>query len=308
MSHKLVIIPTSNQYFEYGIPPRILANKYTEHTRAEFIVTEPVIAFPLTMHRFSHLGIYSTEQTRAWRKITEAAHAKNQKVFLQLWHCGLEFKPLSLDRKFPHRFNVREEVNSVEKRHPFPISNSYTFKAEEIPKIVRQFRCAAQNALTAEFDGVEIHVAFGLLIDWFFRNSSNTSPNYWGVDLEDRTELIIAVIENVAAIYDEDRVGIKLSPSKQFLGSSDPDPEGTFYYLIDILNYYNISYIHFVSAHENDTLIKAPYYSLPHLFRNTYRGNIILNTANNLEKADSLIVKGDLDLVSQCIPISILNN
>ena len=46
----------------------------------------------------------------------------------------------------------------------------------EIATIVDDFAKAARNAMTAGFDGIQVHAANGYLIDQFLRNSSK-SPN-----------------------------------------------------------------------------------------------------------------------------------
>ena len=33
-------------------------------------------------------GIYSKEQIKGWREVTDAVHAKGGIIFLQLWHVG----------------------------------------------------------------------------------------------------------------------------------------------------------------------------------------------------------------------------
>ncbi|MEO7209125.1 MAG: hypothetical protein ABI356_05045 [Steroidobacteraceae bacterium] len=33
-------------------------------------------------------GIYSEEQVRGWRKVTDAVHSRGGVIFLQLMHCG----------------------------------------------------------------------------------------------------------------------------------------------------------------------------------------------------------------------------
>ncbi len=217
---KLAVVPLIAQCDSKGVPSPTMIAKYANMTiDAQLIITEQTTVIPFTKDHSSYPGIYSTEQMRAWRKITEAVHKKGKKIFLQLWHCGLTTKPSSLDRDLTilSKANVASEIYPSEEKVALSIPNPHTFKTDRIPKIVEQFRSGAQNALAAEFDGVEIHTAFGHLTDWFLKNVSNQHTENLAEDLENRTELITAVLENVASIWNEERVGIKVSPSKQFL-------------------------------------------------------------------------------------------
>ncbi len=300
---RLVIVPITNQCERNGIPSPTMAAKYADITNVGLVITEPTTVLPLTRNYFNCPGIYSIDQIKAWRKITEALHKQGKKIFLQLWHCGLTTKPCSLDREsiITSKATVAREIYPLKEKLPLPIPNPHTLKTEEIPKIVKQFRRAAQNALAAEFDGVEIHTAFGYLTDWFFKNTLNQPTNNFAEDLENRTELITAVLENVASIWDEERVGVKVSPSRQFLGFSDPDPEGTFYHILDALNYYNLAYVQFVDANKDAMIINESYYSFPRLFRNVCKNAMMLKVSNDLEETSTLIANDELDLISQYV-------
>ena len=46
-------------------------------------------------------------------------------------------------------------------------------ETEEIPSVIDQYRVAAQHALVAGFDGVEIHAANGYLLDQFLRDGKS---------------------------------------------------------------------------------------------------------------------------------------
>jgi N-ethylmaleimide reductase len=56
----------------------------------------------------------------------------------------------------------------------------------EIKEIVQDFAKAAQNALEAGFDGVELHAANGYLINQFIDSQANTRTDEYGGSLENR--------------------------------------------------------------------------------------------------------------------------
>jgi N-ethylmaleimide reductase len=53
-------------------------------------------------------------------------------------------------------------------------------ETEEIPLIVEDYRCAAEWAKTAGFDGVEIHSANGYLLDEFLQSKTNQRTDRYG--------------------------------------------------------------------------------------------------------------------------------
>jgi len=58
-------------------------------------------------------------------------------------------------------------------------------ETSEIPEIVEDYRSGAKNALTAGFDGVEIHGANGYLLDQFLRDGSKSAqPTLTAVSVE----------------------------------------------------------------------------------------------------------------------------
>src|SRR6185369_14695064 len=99
------------------------------------------------------------------------------------------------------------------------------FELAEMPGLVEQYRTAAQNALAAGFDGVEVHAANGYLLDQFLRDSSNLRRDAYGGSPENRCRLLFEVVEAVAGIWGVERMGVRLSPtspSNYRLSDSDP--------------------------------------------------------------------------------------
>jgi N-ethylmaleimide reductase len=103
-------------------------------------------------------------------------------------------------------------------------------ETQEISEIVEQFRRGAENALAAGFDGIELHGAFGYLIDQFLQDGSNQRTDEYGGSIEKRSRFLLEVVEAVASVWGANRVGIKLSPSNTFYGMHDSNPRETFSY------------------------------------------------------------------------------
>lgn len=96
---------------------------------------------------------------------------------------------------------------------PCPLSH------EEIQEYIAQFAQAAENAIRAGFDGVEIHGANGYLVDQFTQTNSNRRTDEWGGSAEGRCNFALAVVGAVAKAIGDERTAIRLSPWSTFQGS-----------------------------------------------------------------------------------------
>lgn len=83
------------------------------------------------------------------------------------------------------------------------------------------FRNAAQCAIRAGFDGVEIHSANGYLLDQFLQDVSNNRTDKYGGSIENRCRFALEVVDAVTSTIGADRTGIRLSPWGQFQGVFD---------------------------------------------------------------------------------------
>ncbi len=98
---------------------------------------------------------------------------------------------------------------------PRPLSH------DEILEYIAQFTNAAENAIRAGFDGVEVHGANGYLIDQFTQTNSNKRTDEWGGSVEGRCKFALAVVDSVAKAIGDERTAIRLSPWSKFQGTFD---------------------------------------------------------------------------------------
>ena len=71
-----------------GVPSPLAIEYYAQRSSAGLIISEATQISELGKGYPATPGIYSDPQVDAWRKITDAVHAKGGKIFLQLWHVG----------------------------------------------------------------------------------------------------------------------------------------------------------------------------------------------------------------------------
>jgi hypothetical protein len=142
-------------------------------------------------------GIYNDMQIEGWRQVTEAVHAKDGRIFPQLWHVGRVSHPsLQPGGKLPVAPSaIRPQATSYTPEGFTPCVTPRALEIGEIADIIQQYRNAAHNALAAGFDGVEIHAANGYLIEQFLRDSTNKRTDAYGGSRENRARFLLEVAE-----------------------------------------------------------------------------------------------------------------
>ena len=129
--------------------------------------------------------------------------------------------------------------------------------AEEVEVLIASYAQAADLALRAGFDGVEIHGANGYLIQQFYSAQSNRRSDQWGGSLENRMRFPLAVVDAVAAVRNKHQrndfiIGYRFSPEEAGEDGLTMIETGA---LIDALVQKPLQYLH-VSLWEFDKKIR----------------------------------------------------
>lgn len=282
-----------------NIPNSLMATYYSQRASAGLIMTECTAISPLSLGYINCPGIYTATQIAAWRLVTNAVHQQGGRIFLQIWHSGRIGHPALLGGELPVAPSAIAGVGSLHTPiGKVPLETPRALETREIAEIVEQFHQASVNALAAGFDGVELHGAFGYLIDQFIQDGSNQRTDEYGGSLENRSRFLLEVVEAVTNVWGGDRVGIKLSPSNTFYGMYDSNPKATFSYMMNALNPFGLAYIHLMEANEVDLSTRAVMNPLIPHFRQIYQGTLITNGGYNHQTGNEILAKGDADLVS----------
>lgn len=105
-------------------------------------------------------GLFSDEQLDAWKRVTDAVHAKGGYIFCQMWHTGRASSSGLLGGKQPlSASNIPISGKALDGTE-FSEVPPRSMTPEEIAGVVADFGKAAQSAIKAGFDGVEIHGMF----------------------------------------------------------------------------------------------------------------------------------------------------
>ncbi|KAJ7610084.1 hypothetical protein FB45DRAFT_844679 [Roridomyces roridus] len=188
-------------------------------------------------------GIWSDEQIAAWKKVTDAVHAKGSYMYLQLWAMGRAAEPTAL---------AAEGLPMVS-ASDIPISTSQVprpLSVQEIQEYVQLYATAASNAVhKAGFDGVEIHGANGYLLDQFMHDGSNIRTDSYGGSIENRVRFPLQVVDAVVNAVGEKKTAFRISPwgTVQDMHFAE-GPKPTYRHLVTELRdrYPDLAYLHVV--------------------------------------------------------------
>ncbi|TVY32029.1 putative inactive dehydrogenase [Lachnellula subtilissima] len=205
-------------------------------------------------------GIWNTDQIAAWKKVTDAVHAKGSYINLQLWALGRAASPEVLSAELGAGGKVKGpgDIPFEGGAQPEALSE------QEIQEYIGLYAQAAKNAIEAGFDGVEIHSANGYLIDQFVQDVSNNRTDAWGGSVEKRARFGLEVTKAVVAAVGAERTGIRISPFSTFQGmkmKNDALVEQFSYYARE-LKKFNLSYLHIILPRvwwlENEPDVESP--------------------------------------------------
>jgi N-ethylmaleimide reductase len=278
------------------VPTALMAEHYAQRTSAGLIIAEATMAMEGNSSFWMEPGIYSTEQIAGWQEVTAAVHAAGGRIFLQIWHGGRACHPLLNNGAQPVAPSAiaitGDEVHTPEGKKPYVTPRE--LRDDELPAIVAGFKKAAENALAAGFDGVEVHGANGYLLDEFLRDGANKRSGPYGGPVENRARLLFEVLEAVTGVCGSDRVGLRLSPLNSYNSMMDSDPIGLSTWLANSLNDFKLAYLHimrgdFFQQQKGDILTPM---------RAAYHGTLIANMGYTAAEAEQAIADGKIDAVA----------
>jgi N-ethylmaleimide reductase len=277
------------------MPNEMMAEYYAQRASAGLIVTECTMIAPNTSAFVTEPGIYSPEHVAAWKKVTDAVHAKGGKIVLQIWHAGRAAHPALNNGAInvaPSAIAIRGEVQTPGGKVPHVVPHALS--TEEIAKLVASFAEAAKSAIAAGFDGVEVHGANGYLIDQFLRDGANQRSDSYGGSLENRARFLFEVLTAVCAAIGSERVGLRLSPLNSYNDMIDSDPLAWTEFLTTRLNDFKLAYLHLMRA---DFFQQQSGDVMP-IARQNYHGVLVGNMGYSSDEAAAAIQDKKLDAVA----------
>ncbi len=189
-----------------GVVTNRLINFYVRRSSALGLpIVEHAYVSPTGKIGPKQLGIYADSLIGGFEKLAKGLHEVGVPAVVQISHAGGV---------------TNKKVIGTEPAGPSARPKTRMLEVSEIESIAEDFALAAERAVKAGLDGVELHGAHGYLLNQFFSPLLNKRDDEYGGSLEKRMKFPLLVVEKVLK-----KLNGKLLLYR--LGSDDLAPGGT---------------------------------------------------------------------------------
>ncbi|MFI7499874.1 alkene reductase [Streptomyces sp. NPDC049687] len=253
LPNRVVMAPlTRNRADRRGVPSPLAATYYAQRASAGLIISEGIQPSAAGQGFFGTPGLHTEEQIAAWRHVTDEVHAAGGRIYAQLMHAGRISHPDLLRGRTGAPQDgiplapspVRPTGAAKTYDGPKEFVTPHAMNAADLAETVGDFATAARNALTAGFDGVELHGGSGMLLHQFLAANSNVRTDAHGGSVPGRIRFVVEVAEAVADAVGADRVGLRISPHNTFNDIDERDAEELYPALVDAVAAVGIAFLH----------------------------------------------------------------
>jgi dimethylglycine catabolism A len=301
LRNRIFVAPHTTNFGEAGV--NLITDRHLDYHRerarggAGLIITEGIRVHPTSLRR---LGLHAFDD-RALPGLTalaETVHAEGTALFAQLLHTGrhsgddhygswgASATPWSTGATVPHvmnRFDIRTVIDG--------------------------FAAAARRVVEAGFDGMEVHLGHGHLLQQFLSPVTNTRTDGYGGSPTARLRLAREVFSAVTeAVGGRAAVGLRLSADEFLPGGLGPDDVVAA--VDEILGVASVDFLHvshsaYIGAPSLATQMadmsfeRAPFRHLPARFKQEFPDIPVLGICriDTLETGAEMLAKGEADLI-----------
>ncbi len=277
------------------IPNALMATYYSQRASAGLIFSEGITISSEGVGYIHTPGLYTQSHMEGWKKVTQSVHEKGGLLFAQLWHVGRVSHPDFHQGALPvapSAVGFKAQVYTPQGFKETVVPRALSLS--EIQEVVQQYKKAAELAMLAGFDGVEVHAANGYLPHQFLEDGSNQRTDIYGGSIENRSRFLLEIVDALISVWGAARVSVRLSPKNPFNGMHDTQPEATYLFVARALNERKVGMLHLVEPTESDSS-KKPF---AEMIRNAFSRILVLNKGYDKDKAERAIQEGRADAIS----------
>lgn len=239
LKNRIVLAPTTTCFATTGSDvTRKLIKYYEERAKggAALLIVEPGVVSPRGKLFERSMGIYGDSAVEPLSRLTKSVKEHGAAVVIQLCHSGPKARSKTVGGKVMTPSGV-----PIYKGEP-----AHELTKAEIGEVVGDFIKAADRALRAGFDGVEIHAAHMYLLSSFISPLINFRTDEYGLTTAGRARIVIEIISGIKKAFgDRLLIGIRFNGKEWGDGGIDT-PEAVELGLI--FEKAGVDYIH-VSAY-----------------------------------------------------------
>jgi len=296
--------PTEDPFdIKNTLPNELHVEYYSQRANAGLVITEGTAVSEEGSGWMNAPHLTSKEHADAWKPVVEAVHAKDAKIYLQMWHIGRQahssFHPSSGKIFGPSPIPaVGATIRTIKGESSEP-EIPHALTVEEIKKTIDDFVNCAKLCKEAGFDGVEIHSANGYLFDSFFQSCSNQRDDAYGGSAENRCRLLVELVEAIveSGAYPANRIGFRLSPNGVYGGMGSEDNYETFIHIAERMSQYGLAYLHVVDGLGFGFHNKCKPITVFDM-KKAFKGPVICNVGLTRDIAEGMIRSGAADMAA----------
>lgn len=268
------------------------------------IITEAVRVHPTSAGRHISLGSFDDSSIPAYAEVARAVQAEGARIFAQIMHAG---RQAAGDATRTAAWSAGDVPWAAGAHVPHAMGQG------DIAVVVDAFGAAARRMAAAGYDGVEVHLGHGHLLQQFLSPATNTRADGYGGDLNGRLRLIREVLESVTRQAPGLPVGLRVS-ADEFLpgGLTPPDVVEVVALLREEfpLVYVHVSHSAYHGSYSLATQMAdmsfghAPFRHHAALFKREFPDLAVLAVCrlDSLPEAAELVTGGEADLVGLARP------
>ncbi|MFJ6263264.1 alkene reductase [Rhodococcus erythropolis] len=299
VANRVVMAPlTRLRADQDGTPGEMVARYYAQRAGMGLIVSEGTFPTEASRGYLGQPGLVDATHQAAWAAVASAVHERGGQIVVQLMHAGRLTHPgINGGREVlaPSAIAAPGTARTEAGKERFPIPAALT--TTEAAGVADQFVGAAQRAVAAGLDGVEIHAANGYLLHQFLAPNSNRRTDEYGGSPRNRIRLVEQVIDSVSDAIGPGRVGLRISPQHDVQGTLEADPADvmeTYGTLVDYVSRRGLAYLSILHRDPGGSLVQD--------LRRRFAGSLIMNSgfasATTLADACTMLRDAGADAVA----------
>ncbi|GAA4915383.1 alkene reductase [Mucilaginibacter defluvii] len=296
LKNHVVMAPMTRSRAINNVANELMATYYKQRSGAGLIITEGTSPSPDGLGYPRIPGIFTDEQVEGWKLVTHAVHEGNSKIFLQIMHTGRVAHSTNLPKgnQVVGMSDIKADGEIYTDKGMFEFSQPTALTEQGIARIIKDHVKAAKNALKAGFDGIELHGAHGYLLEQALNPHVNNRTDNYGGSVENRSRLILEIVEQIADAIGAEKVGLRISPYLKSNGMPAYDTNvvhQTYTHLVEQVGRLGIDYLHISN---NPDIPEETHRAIREAFSNT----IIYCNGFTAETAEAKLQEGSADLIA----------
>ena len=285
-------------------------NRNTEYLAARarggvgLIISEAIRIHPTSAGRNLTLGAFDDNCIDAYQKLTDGVHEFGSAIFAQIMHAG---RQANGDATRTAAWSSSAIPWTEGANVPHVMSHG------DIEAMVRAFGLAAVRMQRSGFDGLEVHIGHGHLIQQFLSPATNNRTDKYGGLLVNRIRFAEEVLNEIFKSVPDFVVGIRISADEFLPNGLDPSQ---MVEIVDLLlQKFDLGFVHVSHSayHGSWTLPSqfadmnfghAPYRHHAGIFKSAFSNLAVLAVCrlDTLTEAQELLENSEADLVGLARP------